>query len=78
MKYGLLAFALLAFALCIYGSLIASDEKSDADELTLHMVGNAHVDLAYRWRWNETVDRVGPDTFEGVLRMMEKATCTFP
>lgn len=36
------------------------------------MVGNAHIDLSYRWRWNETLDRVGPDTFEGVLRMMKK------
>ncbi|MBN1995906.1 alpha-mannosidase [candidate division KSB1 bacterium] len=40
-------------------------------DITVHLVGNAHIDLAYRWRWNETVDRVGPDTFEGVLHMME-------
>jgi alpha-mannosidase len=38
----------------------------------LYMVGNAHIDLAYRWRWNETTDRVTPDTFEGVLAMLEK------
>ena len=42
-----------------------------AQELTLHLIGNAHIDLAYRWRWNETVLRVAPDTFEGVLDLME-------
>jgi len=38
----------------------------------IKLVGNAHIDLAYRWRWNETVKRVIPDTFWGVIRMMEK------
>jgi alpha-mannosidase len=41
-----------------------------AENQTIHLVGNAHIDLAYRWRWNETVDRVGQDTFGGVLKMM--------
>ena len=36
------------------------------------LVGNAHIDLAYRWDWNETVARVIPETFRGVLRMMDK------
>ncbi len=36
------------------------------------LIGHAHIDLAYRWRWNETVDRVIPETFRGVLRMMDK------
>ena len=35
------------------------------------LVGHAHIDLAYRWRWNETVHRVGPDTFRGVLELMK-------
>ena len=38
----------------------------------IKLAGNAHIDLAYRWRWNETVKRVIPDTFWGVLRMMEQ------
>jgi alpha-mannosidase len=38
---------------------------------TLYLVGHAHIDLGYRWRWNETVHRVARDTFRGVLRMME-------
>ena len=45
----------------------------NAEELPrILLAGNAHIDLAYRWRWNETVKRVIPDTFWGVLRMMDK------
>ncbi len=39
---------------------------------TFYLVGHAHIDLGYRWRWNETVHRVARDTFRGVLRMMEQ------
>jgi len=39
---------------------------------TIYLVGHAHIDLGYRWRWNETVQRVARDTFEGVLRMMDE------
>ena len=42
-----------------------------AIDSVLYMVGNAHIDLAYRWRWNETIDRVGPDTFIGVLNLLD-------
>lgn len=45
---------------------------SATGDSTIYMVGNAHIDLAYRWRWNETTDRVGPDTFVGVLDILEK------
>jgi len=38
----------------------------------ISLVGHAHIDLAYRWRWNEVMHRVGPDTFRGVLDLMEK------
>ncbi len=57
----LLLSGLIVFQLCM--------AEPDQD-ITIHLVGNAHIDLAYRWRWNETVDRVAPDTFGGVLRMM--------
>lgn len=42
------------------------------DSLTISLIGHAHIDLSYRWRWNETIDRVLPDTYLGVLKMMEK------
>ena len=50
---------------------IASAQE-DASRYSLAMIGHAHIDLAYRWRWNEVVERVAPDTFLGVLAMMER------
>ena len=38
---------------------------------TLYLLGHAHIDLGYRWRWNETVHRIARDTFRGVLHMMD-------
>jgi alpha-mannosidase len=38
----------------------------------LVLVGNAHIDIAYRWRVNETVLRVLPDTVRGVLDIMDE------
>jgi len=38
----------------------------------IELIGHAHIDLAYRWRWNETVDRVIPQTFWGMIRIMDK------
>ena len=44
----------------------------DFSDFTFYLVGHAHIDLAYRWRWNETVHRVARDTFRGVLDMMDQ------
>ncbi len=43
---------------------------TDLSRFTVHLLGNAHIDLVYRWRLNEVVERVGPDTFRGVLKLM--------
>jgi len=46
--------------------------SEDLSHFTLYLVGHAHIDLGYRWRWGETVHRIARDTFRGVLRMMEE------
>ena len=51
--------------------LTTSGESGDSVR-NIELIGHAHIDLAYRWRWNETVDRVIPQTFWGVIRMMDK------
>ncbi len=50
----------------------ATGSIAQTDSLSLKMIGHAHIDLAYRWRWNETKDHVAYDTFKGVLNMMQK------
>jgi len=43
-----------------------------ARNFDLYLVGHAHIDLGYRWRWDETVHRIARDTFRGVLRLMDE------
>ena len=40
--------------------------------VTVHLMGNAHIDLVYRWRWSETVERLAPETFASVLELLAK------
>ena len=42
-----------------------------AGEFTVHLVGHAHLDLTYRWRWSETIHYAAPDTYKGVLEQMD-------
>lgn len=44
----------------------------DMSAITLHMVGHAHMDIGYRWDFKETVFRMAPWTFRGVLDLMER------
>jgi len=39
---------------------------------TAHIVGHAHIDLSWLWRWEETVNDVAVQTFKGTLAQMAK------
>ncbi|HMA54999.1 MAG TPA: hypothetical protein VKT17_11075, partial [Acidobacteriota bacterium] len=41
-------------------------------ELTAHLVGHAHIDLSWLWRWEETVSDIARYTFKGTLAQMDK------
>ena len=43
------------------------------NQLTVHLIGHAHLDLAYRWRWSETIHYAVVETFGGVLQQMKKS-----
>jgi alpha-mannosidase len=38
----------------------------------IHVLGHAHMDPVYRWRWNEIRDRELKSTFTGVLETLEQ------
>jgi alpha-mannosidase len=40
--------------------------------LTAHLVGHAHIDLSWLWRWEETVADIATFTFRGTLAQMDK------
>ena len=41
-------------------------------DFTVHLIGHAHIDLAWLWRWEETVHDIATHTFRGTLEQMDK------
>jgi alpha-mannosidase len=41
-------------------------------DLTAHLIGHAHIDLSWLWRWEETVADIARYTFKGTLAQMDK------
>ena len=41
-------------------------------QLTAHLIGHAHIDLSWLWRWEETVADIARYTFQGTLTQMDK------
>jgi alpha-mannosidase len=39
--------------------------------LTAHLIGHAHIDLSWLWRWEETVADIATFTFKGTLAQMD-------
>jgi len=56
----------------------ASDPRATANpplpprSLTAHLIGHAHIDLSWLWRWEETVADIARFTFKGTLAQMDK------
>ena len=42
------------------------------DKQKVYVIGHAHMDPVYRWRWNEIRDREIYNTFNGVLNALDK------
>jgi alpha-mannosidase len=42
-------------------------------DFTAHLIGHAHIDLAWLWRWEETVHDIATHTFLGTLAQMDKS-----
>jgi len=56
-------------ALCILSALAVAAVGADQSDGTLYMVGNSHIDIAWRWQWPETII-VAHDTFGQALQLM--------
>jgi len=63
-----LSMSLMIFFLA---SANLAQEKNPRD-FTAHLVGHAHIDLSWLWRWEETVHDIAVQTFKGVLAQMDK------
>lgn len=52
--------------------LAARPASSGLRSLTARLVGHAHIDLSWLWRWEETVEDIATHTFLGTLAQMDK------
>src|SRR5512143_2142997 len=72
-----ISFSILT-ALAAAGTLGAQPAKEKAPaacrprDYTARLIGHAHIDLAWLWRWEETVHDIATNTFQGTLLQMDR------
>jgi alpha-mannosidase len=69
-RRGRLGVGLFVLSFVIIGFSQSTDPKPR--EFTGRLVGHAHIDLSWLWRWEESVHDVAVNTFLGTLAQMEK------
>src|SRR4030042_4643057 len=62
----------LVLALALAGTASPAPAEFKPFGYTLRLVGHAHIDLAWLWRWEETLRDVVAQTFRGTLDIMDK------
>jgi alpha-mannosidase len=70
----LLSFALVIFLAAASGA-VQKEKTPDSlkpRDFTAHLIGHAHIDLAWLWPWEETVHDIATHTFLGTLAQMDK------
>src|SRR5512139_3145199 len=73
-----LGVSLLALLAAAAGATTARSAKGAAQaaipsrDYTAHLIGHAHIDLAWLWRWEETVHDIATNTFQGTLLQMDR------
>src|SRR4030042_3480033 len=71
----ILSVALVLFLTSASGAEVQKEKPPDSfrpRDFTAHLVGHAHIDLAWLWRWEETVHDIATHTFLGTLTQMDK------
>ncbi len=58
------------FVLACFALMASARPEPGPSRLTAHLVGHAHIDLGWLWRWEETVREIAFHTFRGTLEVM--------
>lgn len=61
----------LTVLILIFISSSISETITNQKQYTIHFIGNAHIDMAWKWRWNETIE-ICKNTFSDQIKLMEK------
>jgi alpha-mannosidase len=64
-------FASLFLAFVLFGAGLSAQTLKPRD-YTARLVGHAHIDLSWLWRWEESVHDVAVETFKGTLLQMNR------
>ncbi|MGA2533724.1 MAG: glycoside hydrolase family 38 C-terminal domain-containing protein [Candidatus Aminicenantales bacterium] len=81
MNHGLKKTFILSLAIILIAASFSQGQETDKNrapalraprEYTAHLVGHAHIDLSWLWRWEETVNDIAVQTFKGTLAQMAK------
>jgi alpha-mannosidase len=70
----ILSIALVLF-LAAASAAVQKEKAPDSlkpRDFTARLIGHAHIDLAWLWRWEETVHDIATHTFLGTLAQMDK------
>jgi alpha-mannosidase len=64
----------LLLALVFLGAFSAAQAQAPTQEkdYTAHVVGYAHIDMAWLWRWEESIHDIMFNTFSNQLRLMDQ------
>jgi len=75
------AIKLFSLVFCLFVFFFAASARQTKEgrasernpkDFTAHLIGHAHIDLAWLWRWEETVHDIATHTFLGTLAQMDK------
>ena len=69
-KLVLIAFTAICFALQS-SAQTAAPASANPKDYTAHVVGYAHMDMAWLWRWEESIHDVMYNTFNNQIRLMD-------
>ena len=81
MNYNLRKTSVLSLAIILTAASFSQGQATDKNrapalraprDYTAHLVGHAHIDLSWLWRWEETVNDIAVQTFKGTLAQMAK------
>jgi alpha-mannosidase len=65
-------FVGLLFILFSYVSIAQAQAPAQPKDYTAHVVGYAHMDMAWLWRWEESIHDIMYNTFSNQLKLMDQ------
>jgi alpha-mannosidase len=72
MRKTLLAFVGVAIIVSITRAQMPSPGRANPKDYTAHVVGYAHMDMAWLWRWEESIHDIMYNTFSNQLKLMDQ------